>query len=150
MPSSCSVLACAGGGSEQAFTHFMSAVGFYMSRHPRVSYHNMYHAVDVLHATSLMLDGMGAAALLTEVEQLALLLSALCHDLDHPGLTNSFQVGPGALVGRCGHVRGQRVERGGGGKETEQKRRGSSVGVDVSLFCCWGLQMAPFLVSFAV
>lgn len=70
----------------------MSAVGFYMGRNAKVSYHNLYHAVDVLHATSLMMDNMGASALLTEVEQLAVLLSALCHDLDHPGLTNSYQV----------------------------------------------------------
>lgn len=70
----------------------MSAVASYMGRNTRVSYHNLYHAVDVLHATSVMLDGMGAWGLLNDVEQLALLLSALCHDLDHPGLTNSFQV----------------------------------------------------------
>lgn len=70
----------------------MSAVGFFMERNPRVSYHNLYHAVDVMHATYLMLESMGASGLLTELEQLALILSALCHDLDHPGLTNSFQV----------------------------------------------------------
>lgn len=57
-----------------------------------MSYHNLYHAVDVMHATYLTLEGMGASGLLTELEQLALILSALCHDLDHPGLTNSFQV----------------------------------------------------------
>lgn len=70
----------------------MSAVGFFMGRKPRVTYHNLYHAVDVMHATYLTLEGMGASGLLTETEELALLLSALCHDLDHPGLTNSFQV----------------------------------------------------------
>lgn len=70
----------------------MSAVGFFMGRNPRVSYHNLYHAVDVMHATYLTLRSMGASGLLTETEQLALILSALCHDLDHPGLTNSFQV----------------------------------------------------------
>lgn len=78
--------------SSQRFAQFVSAVGFFMGRKPHVSYHNFYHAVDVMHATSLALDGMGASGLLSEVEQLGLLLSALCHDLDHPGLTNSFQV----------------------------------------------------------
>ncbi|CBJ33418.1 conserved unknown protein [Ectocarpus siliculosus] len=80
------------GISMKTFAHFMSAVGFFMGRNPRVSYHNLYHAVDVMHATYLTLDGMGASGLLTVTEQLALILSALCHDLDHPGLTNSFQM----------------------------------------------------------
>eukprot|EP00903_Cladosiphon_okamuranus_P016576 g15291.t1 len=79
------------GISMKTFAHFMSAVGFFMGRNPRVSYHNLYHAVDVMHATYLTLGSMGASGLLTETEQLALILSALCHDLDHPGLTNSFQ-----------------------------------------------------------
>lgn len=56
-----------------------------------MSYHNLYHAVDVMHATYLTLESMGASGLLTQTEQFALILSALCHDLDHPGLTNSFQ-----------------------------------------------------------
>ncbi|CAM9874946.1 unnamed protein product, partial [Hapterophycus canaliculatus] len=75
----------------KTFAHFMSAVGFFMGRNPRVSYHNLYHAVDVMHATYLTLESMGASGLLTQTEQFALILSALCHDLDHPGLTNSFQ-----------------------------------------------------------
>lgn len=82
----------------KTFAHFMSAVGFFMGRNPRVSYHNLYHAVDVMHATYLTLGSMGASGLLTETEQLALILSALCHDLDHPALTNSFQVGGGAAA----------------------------------------------------
>lgn len=70
-----------------------------------MSYHNLYHAVDVMHATYLTLGSMGASGLLTETEQLALILSALCHDLDHPGLTNSFQV-CGCRYVRCViHVR---------------------------------------------
>lgn len=76
----------------QTFAHFMSAVGFFMGRNPRVSYHNLYHAVDVMHATYMALDCMGASGLLEATEELALILAALCHDLDHPGLTNSYQV----------------------------------------------------------
>ncbi|CAN0058830.1 unnamed protein product, partial [Choristocarpus tenellus] len=80
------------GISMQTFAHFMSSVSFYMSRNPRVCYHNLYHAVDVMHACSLMISRMGVRGLLTELEELALLLAGLCHDLDHPGLNNKYQV----------------------------------------------------------
>ena len=36
--------------------------------------------------------------LLTESDWLALLLSALCHDLEHPGTTNAFQVNTGSAL----------------------------------------------------
>ena len=95
----------------QAFAHFMSAVGFFMGRNPRASYHNLYHAVDVMHATYFALDGMGASGMLNEMEELALILSALCHDLDHPGLTNSFQVSLDRLIATQlrGHRRSMKI-----------------------------------------
>ncbi|CAM9808568.1 unnamed protein product, partial [Discosporangium mesarthrocarpum] len=69
----------------------MGAVSFYMERN-RVSYHNLYHAVDVMHACTLLLSSLGVGGLLTELEQLGLVLAGLCHDLDHPGLNNKYQV----------------------------------------------------------
>eukprot|EP00967_Tisochrysis_lutea_P058808 scaffold74911_cov35-Tisochrysis_lutea.AAC.2 len=35
---------------------------------------------------------------LTKLQELALLLAALCHDLDHPGVSNAFLVNTGELV----------------------------------------------------
>lgn len=55
-------------------------------------YHNHAHAVDVLHAVSRMLKVSCAALFLTELEEFALLLSALAHDLGHPGFNNPFLV----------------------------------------------------------
>jgi 3'5'-cyclic nucleotide phosphodiesterase len=55
---------------------------------PRVTYHGLYHAVDVLHAVWIMLYGSygdSVAKLLTPLSQFALMCGAVAHDLDHPG-----------------------------------------------------------------
>ncbi|KAJ1453197.1 hypothetical protein M885DRAFT_555206 [Pelagophyceae sp. CCMP2097] len=68
-----------------------------MLRHGN-AYHNLRHAVDVLQTSAAFLftlqcDGSDTlAASLPPLETLALLLAALCHDLDHPGVTNAFLV----------------------------------------------------------
>jgi hypothetical protein len=47
----------------------------------------------VTHASVLLVTQSGLRArTLTDLDCLALLLSALCHDLEHPGLTNSYHV----------------------------------------------------------
>ena len=47
----------------------------------------------VTHASALLVTQSGLRArTLTDLDCLALLLSALCHDLEHPGLTNSYHV----------------------------------------------------------
>lgn len=56
-----------------------------------VSFHNFKHAFSVTHITYLILRG-GAANCLTSYDILVALISALCHDLDHPGNNNSFEV----------------------------------------------------------
>jgi len=55
-------------------------------------YHNFRHAWDVMQCTYLMLSLGRAAEFLTPIEILSLLLASLCHDLDHPGFNNVFQV----------------------------------------------------------
>eukprot|EP01018_Ginkgo_biloba_P026180 Gb_03588 [translate_table: standard] len=59
---------------------------------PTVPYHNFRHACDVLHAVYLILTLVEGEKLLNYIEKLALVMAALCHDVDHPGLTNSFLV----------------------------------------------------------
>lgn len=48
------------------------------------AFHNFYHAFGVMHLSFLILS-RGAAEYLTPLEILAILVGALCHDLDHPG-----------------------------------------------------------------
>jgi len=59
--------------------------------HPN-EYHNYRHAADVMHACYIFTTCFGAASYLTHTELFALLIAAICHDVDHPGLNNIFQV----------------------------------------------------------
>lgn len=57
-------------------------------------YHNWLHAFSVTHFAFLLLQNLKLVErnVLTSLEALALLVSSMCHDLDHRGTTNSFQV----------------------------------------------------------
>jgi hypothetical protein len=59
-----------------------------------VPFHNFHHAFNVCQAvySFIALDGFGAGRYLSKKEKFCLLLASICHDLDHPGLNNSFQV----------------------------------------------------------
>lgn len=65
-----------------------SAHSLYHQENP---FHNFKHAFSVTHMTYLILRG-GAASCLTSLDILTALVSALCHDLDHPGNNNAFEV----------------------------------------------------------
>ena len=61
--------------------------------HYRVNpYHNWYHGFHVFQFGFYMLTHSRLHALLSPMDQLALLVSCLCHDVDHPGTTNDFQI----------------------------------------------------------
>lgn len=53
-------------------------------------YHNATHAADVLQCVHYMLTRGGAASFLTPFHTLALILSAIVHDLGHDGFNNDF------------------------------------------------------------
>jgi GAF domain-containing protein len=58
---------------------------------PENAFHNFQHAWGVMHL-SFMLLRYGAEEYLTAVDILALLVSAICHDADHPGNNNAFEI----------------------------------------------------------
>jgi dual 3',5'-cyclic-AMP and -GMP phosphodiesterase 11 len=66
----------------------MSAHSLYHQHNP---FHNFKHGFSVTHVTYLILRS-GAASCLTSLDILAALVSALCHDLDHPGNNNAYEV----------------------------------------------------------
>ncbi|BFI40333.1 protein MpCAPE [Marchantia polymorpha subsp. ruderalis] len=70
----------------RAFTNAM------VMRYQPNPYHNFRHACDVLHAVYLILTLVDGRKKLSHLEVFALALAALCHDVDHPGLTNAFLV----------------------------------------------------------
>lgn len=53
-------------------------------------FHNFAHAVDVTHGVSKMMRLISSYSFLSELEQHALLMSAIAHDLGHPGVNNGF------------------------------------------------------------
>uniref|UniRef100_A0A8C5S7S5 Phosphodiesterase n=1 Tax=Laticauda laticaudata TaxID=8630 RepID=A0A8C5S7S5_LATLA len=58
--------------------------------HSSNSYHNSTHAADVLHATAFFLGKDRVKGSLDHLDQVAALIAATVHDVDHPGRTNSF------------------------------------------------------------
>uniref|UniRef100_A0A914HUE6 Phosphodiesterase n=1 Tax=Globodera rostochiensis TaxID=31243 RepID=A0A914HUE6_GLORO len=57
-----------------------------------VPYHNWSHAFAVAHFCYLFLRMPSVKSALHELERFALLVACLCHDIDHRGTTNAFQL----------------------------------------------------------
>ncbi|XP_072403631.1 high affinity cAMP-specific and IBMX-insensitive 3',5'-cyclic phosphodiesterase 8B isoform X2 [Chiloscyllium punctatum] len=64
--------------------------------HASNSYHNSTHAADVLHATAYFLRKDRVKGSLDELDEVAALIAAAVHDVDHPGRTNSFLCNAGS------------------------------------------------------
>jgi hypothetical protein len=60
----------------------------YLSENP---YHNMHHAHSVLSVTGNLIKNC-CTALFSPVEELAILMAALCHDVGHRGLNSDFYI----------------------------------------------------------
>lgn len=78
--------------------------------------------------TYFILKVCEAGELLTMTEVLALVLAALCHDIDHPGVNNNFQIAIGVRSSPLCLVL------------TKQGRLSRClVGRGSRLVCCWGV-----------
>jgi cAMP-specific phosphodiesterase 4 len=77
-----------------AFLGFLRAIRDRMSEH-EAPYHNFVHAVDALQ-TLYVTFMLGGDRLFSPLERFALCVAALCHDLDHPGLSNAYHVAAGS------------------------------------------------------
>ncbi|XP_074850349.1 high affinity cAMP-specific and IBMX-insensitive 3',5'-cyclic phosphodiesterase 8B isoform X2 [Carettochelys insculpta] len=64
--------------------------------HASNSYHNSTHAADVLHATAFFLGKERVKGSLDRLDEVAALIAATVHDVDHPGRTNSFLCNAGS------------------------------------------------------
>eukprot|EP00238_Polyblepharides_amylifera_P008734 CAMPEP_0196575730 /NCGR_PEP_ID=MMETSP1081-20130531/5149_1 /TAXON_ID=36882 /ORGANISM="Pyramimonas amylifera, Strain CCMP720" /LENGTH=942 /DNA_ID=CAMNT_0041894123 /DNA_START=301 /DNA_END=3129 /DNA_ORIENTATION=+ len=71
------------------FWPFMKMV---RSKYNDNAYHNFQHCVDVTQTVYRMISLVENRLLLTPVEKFAMLIGAICHDLDHPGVSNAFLV----------------------------------------------------------
>ncbi|KAK2538848.1 Pde8b [Columba guinea] len=64
--------------------------------HSSNSYHNSTHAADVLHATAFFLRKERVKGSLDHLDEVAAVIAATIHDVDHPGRTNSFLCNAGS------------------------------------------------------
>ncbi|XP_048471990.1 high affinity cAMP-specific and IBMX-insensitive 3',5'-cyclic phosphodiesterase 8A [Rhincodon typus] len=64
--------------------------------HSSNSYHNSTHSADVLHATAYFLCKERVKQSLDRTDEVAALIAATVHDVDHPGRTNSFLCNAGS------------------------------------------------------
>ncbi|XP_037689055.1 high affinity cAMP-specific and IBMX-insensitive 3',5'-cyclic phosphodiesterase 8A isoform X3 [Choloepus didactylus] len=64
--------------------------------HSSNPYHNSTHSADVLHATAYFLSKERIKQTLDPVDEVAALIAATIHDVDHPGRTNSFLCNAGS------------------------------------------------------
>eukprot|EP00931_Biecheleriopsis_adriatica_P017875 TRINITY_DN12675_c0_g1_i1.p1 TRINITY_DN12675_c0_g1~~TRINITY_DN12675_c0_g1_i1.p1 ORF type:complete len:925 (+),score=208.56 TRINITY_DN12675_c0_g1_i1:81-2777(+) len=55
-----------------------------------VPFHSFAHAVDVVHAVSRIMRLIPSNNFLSELEEFALLIAAIGHDIGHPGVNNGF------------------------------------------------------------
>jgi len=65
--------------------------------HPN-PFHNFLHAFSVVHTAYLLLSTTEAARMLRPLDIAGCLIAALCHDVDHPGHTNGFEIASGSQL----------------------------------------------------
>ncbi|RUS89470.1 hypothetical protein EGW08_002767 [Elysia chlorotica] len=74
-------------------------------------YHNWMHAFAVTHFCYLLIKNLHLHNYLEDIELLALFVSCLCHDIDHRGTTNSFQVQSQSVLAALYSSEGSVMER---------------------------------------
>ncbi|XP_075871079.1 cGMP-dependent 3',5'-cyclic phosphodiesterase isoform X2 [Nelusetta ayraudi] len=74
-------------------------------------YHNWMHAFSVSHFCYLLYKNLGLSNYLEEIEIMALFVSCMCHDLDHRGTNNSFQVASQSVLAALYSSEGSVMER---------------------------------------
>jgi len=65
---------------------------FFLKKKQALPYHNNIHAADVLHAMNYFILHPFLDRLLTIEEKFACIISAIVHDIDHPGINNSYEI----------------------------------------------------------
>ncbi|XP_031428800.1 cGMP-dependent 3',5'-cyclic phosphodiesterase [Clupea harengus] len=74
-------------------------------------YHNWMHAFSVSHFCYLLYKNLHLSNYLEDIEIFALFVSCMCHDLDHRGTNNSFQVASQSVLAALYSSEGSVMER---------------------------------------
>jgi PAS domain-containing protein len=67
------------------------------------SFHNFMHGFNVMHGCYMLLSSTPAGNYFSSHQILALLIASLCHDLDHRGRTNVFEVNKRSVIANTYH-----------------------------------------------
>jgi cGMP-dependent 3',5'-cyclic phosphodiesterase len=74
-------------------------------------YHNWMHAFCVAHFSYTLFKQCNGLKCISELELLALFVSCLCHDIDHRGTNNAFQVSSNSVLASLYSSQGSVMER---------------------------------------
>jgi len=77
------------GIARETFHQFIDRVGRQYRENP---YHNFHHAVDTVHTVKWLIEQPVLSKSLPDTHRFLLMLSALIHDLGHPGTNNQWEV----------------------------------------------------------
>lgn len=66
-------------------------------------FHNFMHGFNVMHGIYMLLSSTQAGTYFSSHQILALLLASLCHDVDHRGRTNTFEVNKRTSIANTHH-----------------------------------------------
>ncbi len=66
-------------------------------------YHNWQHGLSVAHFSYTLYCQCDKLSFLSDLEIIALFISCLCHDIDHRGTNNAFQVSSVSIIVLGGH-----------------------------------------------
>eukprot|EP01138_Halocafeteria_seosinensis_P000408 gb/GECG01000421.1/.p1 GENE.gb/GECG01000421.1/~~gb/GECG01000421.1/.p1 ORF type:complete len:1062 (+),score=145.17 gb/GECG01000421.1/:1-3186(+) len=77
------------GVTQKKFISFVDRVESLYHENP---FHNFYHSVSVLHAAFMMVCKTKAFRCLSFLDILGVLIAALCHDIDHPGHSQAYEI----------------------------------------------------------
>lgn len=80
---------------EPTLVNFVSAVQKRYHDHP---FHNFRHGFSVMQTAYILVRDSELGNVLTELDTLALITSALCHDIDHPGVSNDHLINAGSAL----------------------------------------------------
>eukprot|EP00242_Pyramimonas_sp_CCMP2087_P017900 CAMPEP_0198225586 /NCGR_PEP_ID=MMETSP1445-20131203/101721_1 /TAXON_ID=36898 /ORGANISM="Pyramimonas sp., Strain CCMP2087" /LENGTH=1587 /DNA_ID=CAMNT_0043905157 /DNA_START=140 /DNA_END=4903 /DNA_ORIENTATION=+ len=81
-------------GAKVAFQQhkFVELLKVVEQQHRKIPFHSFQHAVDVTHAVFFLLEVCNIKHFFTDLEILALMTAALFHDIDHPGVNNTWLI----------------------------------------------------------
>ena len=78
---------------DATLVNFVTAVAKRYHDHP---FHNFRHGFSVMQTAYILLRDGGMAEAVSAVDVLAAITSALCHDIDHPGVSNEHLIASGS------------------------------------------------------